>query len=115
MSSANTILNTTHAGGNAQINNVNGALNVQNVYQMTPDQAYRIYEWLGAPDSSGNFLAAREKHHDNTGTWFIEGGQYAKWKETPDSTLWVYGTREPVTHLPHTTTYMISIRHSGVR
>ncbi|KZP27082.1 hypothetical protein FIBSPDRAFT_818692, partial [Athelia psychrophila] len=59
---------------------------------MTPDQANRIYEWLGAPDSSGNFQAAREKHHENTGTWFIKGEQYAEWKDTPDSTLWVYGT-----------------------
>ncbi|KZP12272.1 hypothetical protein FIBSPDRAFT_836445 [Athelia psychrophila] len=59
---------------------------------MTPDQEHRLYQWLGAPDSSGNYQAAREKHHGNTGTWFIEGEQYVKWKETPDSTLWVYGT-----------------------
>ncbi|KZP17123.1 hypothetical protein FIBSPDRAFT_830929 [Athelia psychrophila] len=91
MSSASTIFNTNYAGGNAQVNNVNGDY-VQNVYQMTPDQAHRIYEWLGAPDSSGNLHAARERHHGNTGTWFLEGEQYVKWKETTDSTLWVYGT-----------------------
>ncbi|KZP18776.1 hypothetical protein FIBSPDRAFT_583534 [Athelia psychrophila] len=45
---------------------------------MTPDQANRIYQWLDAPDSSGN--------------WFIEGADYIRWKETPDSALWVYGT-----------------------
>ncbi|KZP17116.1 hypothetical protein FIBSPDRAFT_894522 [Athelia psychrophila] len=92
------IFATNYAGGNAQIYNVNGDY-VQNVYQMTPDQGncvmVIIYEWLGAPDSSGNFHAARDKHHGNTGTWFLEGEQYVKWKETPDSTLWVYGTPEP--------------------
>ncbi|KZP09432.1 hypothetical protein FIBSPDRAFT_963969 [Athelia psychrophila] len=55
MSSASTIFNTTHAGGNAQITNVNGDFNIQNVYQMTPDQEHRLYQWLGAPDSSGNY------------------------------------------------------------
>ncbi|KZP20983.1 hypothetical protein FIBSPDRAFT_891581 [Athelia psychrophila] len=60
MASTSAIFNTTHAGGNAQITNI------QNVYQMTPDQEHRIYEWLGAPDSSANFHAAREKHYGNT-------------------------------------------------
>ncbi|KZP17138.1 hypothetical protein FIBSPDRAFT_1047078 [Athelia psychrophila] len=89
MSSPSAIFNTTHAGGNAQITNINGDFKF---YQMTPDQEDKIYQWLGAPDSSGNFHAAREKHHGNTGTWFLEGERYVQWKETPDSTLWVYGT-----------------------
>ncbi|KZP17157.1 ankyrin [Athelia psychrophila] len=83
---------TSHGTGDVQINNVDGDLHIHNVYQMTPDQEHRVYEWLGAPDSSGNFHAAREKHHGNTGSWFLEGEEYVKWKETPDSTLWVYGT-----------------------
>lgn len=35
--------NTTHAGGNAQINNINGDLNIQHVYQLTPDKV--IVRW----------------------------------------------------------------------
>ncbi|KZP13149.1 hypothetical protein FIBSPDRAFT_869589 [Athelia psychrophila] len=93
MSSASPVFNTTHVGGNAQVTNVNGDFNVvQNVYPITPDQEHRIYQWLGAPDSSGNFHTAQEKHHEQTGTWFIEGEEYRTWKETPKSALWVYGT-----------------------
>ncbi|KZP02615.1 hypothetical protein FIBSPDRAFT_905682, partial [Athelia psychrophila] len=98
MSSASTtrFSTTTYGTGNVQINNIDGDLHIHNVYQMAPDEGNRamaiIYEWLGAPDSSGNFHAAREKHHGNTGSWFLGGEEYVKWKETPDSTLWVYGT-----------------------
>ncbi|KZP30950.1 hypothetical protein FIBSPDRAFT_69905 [Athelia psychrophila] len=81
-------VNTTHEGGNAQITNINGNV----TYILSDDKADKIWKWLDAPDSSGNFLAAREKHHEQTGTWFIEGEEYLRWKETPDPALWVYGT-----------------------
>ncbi|KZP07449.1 hypothetical protein FIBSPDRAFT_998150, partial [Athelia psychrophila] len=51
-----------------------------------------VYRWLSAPDSSSNYHTAREEHHSGTGAWFIEGESFVKWKETPDSALWVYGT-----------------------
>ena len=53
-----------------------------------------IYKWLAAPDSSGNYNAAQERHHANTGTWFLEGEQFSHWKETPGAALWIVGTRE---------------------
>ena len=53
-----------------------------------------IYRWLAAPDTSGNYNSAREKHHATTGAWLIEGEQFVRWKETPGSALWIYGTRE---------------------
>ncbi|KZP31893.1 ankyrin, partial [Athelia psychrophila] len=56
------------------------------------EQQKEVYRWLSAPDSSSNYHAAREEHHADTGTWFIEGESFVKWKETPDSALWVYGT-----------------------
>ncbi|KZP19674.1 hypothetical protein FIBSPDRAFT_556517 [Athelia psychrophila] len=104
----------THAAGNAQISNTNGNIINGNVYMLSTDEGNgdaisssfkstytardnledKIYRWLDAPDSSGNFHAAREKHHEQTGTWFIEGEDYFRWKETPASALWVYGTRE---------------------
>lgn len=37
-------------------------------------------------------------HYGKTGAWFIEGQEYVKWKETPDSALWIYGTRESLRH-----------------
>ncbi|KZP30888.1 hypothetical protein FIBSPDRAFT_68888 [Athelia psychrophila] len=108
MSSAGPLFRTTNHAG--VTNNVNG-----DFYMLGEDKVDKIYKWLDAPDSSGNFLAAREKHHGQTGTWFIEGEDYLRWKETPDSALWVYGTRESLKHSPHATTYMVSIRRSGVR
>ncbi|KZP31886.1 ankyrin [Athelia psychrophila] len=56
------------------------------------EQQKEVYRWLSAPDSSSNYHAAREEHHAGTGTWFIEGESFVKWKETPDSALCVYGT-----------------------
>ncbi|KZP23298.1 hypothetical protein FIBSPDRAFT_460526 [Athelia psychrophila] len=81
-----TVFNITNTAGNARINKI--------VYHVTPDHEDKIYRWLAAPDSSGNLHAAQEEHHDNTGTWFIEGEAFAKWKKTSDSAMWVYGTRE---------------------
>ncbi|KZP24030.1 ankyrin [Athelia psychrophila] len=77
-----------YAGGTN--NNINGNV----IYMISEDKVdkEKIYRWLDAPDSSGNFLAAREKHHGKTGAWFIEGDEYITWKKTPDSALWVYGT-----------------------
>ncbi|KZP29124.1 hypothetical protein FIBSPDRAFT_947126 [Athelia psychrophila] len=47
MSTAGPVFNTSHAGGNAQITNINSDMYiVQNVYMMTPDQAYRIRAYM---------------------------------------------------------------------
>ncbi|KAF7986998.1 hypothetical protein HWV62_79 [Athelia sp. TMB] len=105
------VFNTPNAGGNAQINNVNGDfIHTLNVHSVTPDRGERyalkfevqrlsitttekeIYQWLAAPDTSGNYNAAREKHHENTGAWFLEGDEFVHWKETPGSALWINGT-----------------------
>lgn len=54
----------------------------------------KIYQWLAAPDSSANYNAAQDKHHANTGAWFLEGDGFVVWKGTPGSALWINGTRE---------------------
>lgn len=54
----------------------------------------RIFRWLAAPDSSSNFREAREAHLAQTGDWLVDGEQFANWKQTPNSALWVYGARE---------------------
>ncbi|KAF7972884.1 hypothetical protein HWV62_16676 [Athelia sp. TMB] len=100
------VFNTSNTSGQAQINNINGDF-VNNVYTsssrdrncalslhlmrlivVTED---KIYRWLAAPDCSGNYNAAREKHHDHTGSWFVEGDEYARWKHAADSAIWVSG------------------------
>ncbi|KZP32132.1 hypothetical protein FIBSPDRAFT_552543 [Athelia psychrophila] len=95
MPPASTGFNTAHTSGSAQVYNINGDL-INHAYEKdsTSDRDVRIYQWLAAPDSSGNFHAARKKHHDKTGAWFIEGREYVNWKDRPDSALWIYGIRE---------------------
>ncbi|THH13086.1 hypothetical protein EW146_g7087 [Bondarzewia mesenterica] len=51
----------------------------------------KIYEWLSAPDPSVNYNEAREKFTLETGKWFIDGRQFADWKEKAGSFLWIYG------------------------
>ncbi|KZP29076.1 hypothetical protein FIBSPDRAFT_991990 [Athelia psychrophila] len=47
--------------------------------------------WMGAPDTSPNFNAAREQHQPETGSWFLDGSTFATWKEHPDFLLWLHG------------------------
>jgi hypothetical protein len=50
--------------------------------------------WLSPPDPWKNHNLARESRHDGTGTWWIEGDAYAKWKSSgASSLLWVHGKR----------------------
>jgi len=58
------------------------------------DERYRkIYQWLSPPDPSTNHNAACKKRQSKTGAWFIEGNQFAKWKWSSNSFLWLYGIR----------------------
>ncbi|KAF7984178.1 hypothetical protein HWV62_16862 [Athelia sp. TMB] len=85
------VFRTTKTSGNAQVHNIHGDYNVNPIFQITSDGADKIFRWLAAPDSSGNYNAAREKHHERTGAWFIESKEFNHWKEIPDSAIWVHG------------------------
>ncbi|KAF8526557.1 ankyrin repeat-containing domain protein, partial [Hysterangium stoloniferum] len=50
-----------------------------------------IYNWLSAPDPSGNFNAAQEQCMANTGAWFLNSTKFIKWKEDVNQYLWIYG------------------------
>ena len=121
----------TEASGHSQVHNVNGDF-IQHVYTASKDQgtsfqflqksytnvigskeAKEIYRWLAAPDTSGNYNAAREKHHAMTGAWLIEGKEFSHWKETPGSALWIYGTRESDAMVSSDQVLIIAL-HSGM-
>ncbi|KAF9729867.1 hypothetical protein PMIN01_11800, partial [Paraphaeosphaeria minitans] len=40
----------------------------------------KIRAWLSAPDPSTNYQKALKQRQDDTGLWFLESDQYAKWK-----------------------------------
>ncbi|KAF8519146.1 hypothetical protein BU17DRAFT_8584, partial [Hysterangium stoloniferum] len=52
-----------------------------------------IYKWLSAPDPSSHLNAAKEQCLANTGSWFINGAQFTKWKEGINQCLWIYGSQ----------------------
>ena len=50
-----------------------------------------IRSWLNAPDPWSNHIAACEKRHVGTGTWFTEGVTYLTWLQNENSLLWITG------------------------
>ncbi len=52
----------------------------------------KIRRWLRAPDPSPNYHAAIRKRQVDTGLWFLDSEQYAKWKaDDTSSVLWLRG------------------------
>ena len=51
-----------------------------------------ILQWLYITDPYVNHNAARAKCEPKTetGSWFIHGEEYRRWKEQPSSFLWLY-------------------------
>jgi hypothetical protein len=53
--------------------------------------AEKIYQWLSAPDSSKNYYEAREKHQEETCSWFLNGTRFHELQEKAGF-LWIKGT-----------------------
>jgi len=69
------------------------AENIQQTTHVTNvDENKKILEWLNAPDPSNNYTAAREKHCEGTGSWFLDGATFNKWKKEAGPPLILYGT-----------------------
>jgi hypothetical protein len=57
-------------------------------------RAKQIYRWLAAPDPSCNQEDADEKRLESaSGMWLIQGKQFSRWKNNPNSFLLLYGIR----------------------
>ncbi|KAI9838432.1 MAG: hypothetical protein M1837_002487 [Sclerophora amabilis] len=48
-------------------------------------------EWLCHVDVSARHNEARRKHEPTTGAWLLEDLDYASWKRSPHSILWLHG------------------------
>jgi hypothetical protein len=57
----------------------------------TDERREKIRRWLSAPDVSSNHNQARRKRQGTTGSWLVKSEQYADWKTTSDSLLWLHG------------------------
>ena len=50
-----------------------------------------VRQWLSAPDPSTNYQKSLKQRQPDTGLWFLESEQYARWKTDAASPLWLYG------------------------
>ena len=50
-----------------------------------------ILRWLSPPDPSTNHQKALKLRQADTGLWFLGNEQYAEWKASPSSFIWLHG------------------------
>ena len=50
-----------------------------------------IVRWLSVTDFATNHDAARKKHTEMTGKWLMSHDGFKRWKQTPNSLLWLHG------------------------
>ncbi|KAL5047116.1 nucleoside phosphorylase domain-containing protein [Aspergillus fruticulosus] len=55
------------------------------------NQLDKIKKWLAAPDPSTNLNEAQKKHHEGTGSWFLESELFGQWKSGERQHLWLHG------------------------
>ncbi|KZP12764.1 hypothetical protein FIBSPDRAFT_1049820 [Athelia psychrophila] len=83
--------NTSNISG--VVTNVGGhIINIVNLTNEEKAFAKEVCRWLAAPEPSRNYHAARETNHAHTGSWFICGNAFTRWKAAPDELLWLYGS-----------------------
>ncbi|KAF4785880.1 hypothetical protein HER10_EVM0010960 [Colletotrichum scovillei] len=70
-----------------EIESTNAILNLIRTSQVSSE----IRTWLNAPDATFNFTEACAKKHPGTGTWFVNGPEFTRWLEEPNSFLWLKG------------------------
>jgi hypothetical protein len=51
----------------------------------------KICSWLSAPDPSTDYHKAHKQRQAKTGRWLLESVEFAEWKESAASRLWLYG------------------------
>ena len=51
----------------------------------------KIVQWLSVTDFASNHHAARKKHTKATGTWITSLADFERWKNAPNSLIWLHG------------------------
>jgi hypothetical protein len=57
------------------------------------DRWTKFRQWLSPPDPSTSHNSACQKRQPTTGVWFTESQHFNKWKDSPNSFLWLHGIR----------------------
>jgi len=69
--------------------NLNQTTHVSNYHE---GKKIKILEWLGAPNPSNLYNAAWEKQCAGTGSWFLQGETYRRWKREANLPVIIYGS-----------------------
>jgi hypothetical protein len=79
---------------NADQNSSGISANLSSQHQFIIIVPGEIYGWLSAVVPSTNYNSALKIRLDDTGLWFINNTEFARWKLEADTFLWVDGTRK---------------------
>jgi hypothetical protein len=52
----------------------------------------KVLEWLAPLDQSTVQNAALDSRELDTGAWFLDGGSFEAWTNSPGSLFWLYGS-----------------------
>ncbi|KAK7446745.1 hypothetical protein VKT23_014441 [Stygiomarasmius scandens] len=77
--------------GNYTVNNYGKIEKEQISPEQREKELEKIREWLKPSDPSQNYNEHIEDQVAGTGEWFLNGEEYKKWKETPNSMMWLQG------------------------
>lgn len=62
---------------------------------LTTDEERKLHKWLGAPDTSINYITALNKKTPGTGSWILNHPIYIEWRMKGQAcTLWIQGKGE---------------------
>ncbi|GAW00944.1 hypothetical protein LENED_002506 [Lentinula edodes] len=65
---------------------------INNHYTLTTDEERKLHKWLGAPDTSINYITALNKKTPGTGSWILNHPIYIEWRMKGQAcTLWIQG------------------------
>ena len=51
-----------------------------------------IIRWLSTTDPSAHHAEQRRKYQPTTGRWLLDSKDFAYWRSTPNSFMWLHGT-----------------------
>jgi hypothetical protein len=64
------------------------------------EESKEIIRWLDPPSPVYSHHHASSKRQQETGSWLLDGSEFAEWKHAPNSMLWVCGGGECLVPYP---------------
>jgi hypothetical protein len=58
---------------------------------MQDEKRTKLLEWLTSVNIDAKYNNERERHREGTGLWLVKGHEFGRWKQTPNSVIWLHG------------------------